>query len=76
MLRGPLTRRYFVSWLAGATAAWPLAARAQKIPLIASLDGDTSHSRASSMYLTQWLNQASAVVSLLSELPGQSIQKI
>jgi hypothetical protein len=37
---------------------------------------NTSHSRASSMHLIQWLNQASAVGSLLGELPGQSIQKI
>ena len=28
------------------------------------------------MHLIQWLNQASAVGSLLGKLPGQSIQKI
>src|SRR5215468_2343957 len=33
-------------------------------------NNNTSHSRASSMHLTQWLDQASAVGSLLSELPG------
>src|SRR5437016_107550 len=39
-------------------------------------NNNTSHSRASSMHMTQWLDQASAVGSLLGELPGQSIQKI
>src|SRR5262249_3227860 len=38
-------------------------------------NNNTSHSRASSMHLTQWLDQTSAVGSLLGELPGQSIRR-
>ena len=54
----------------------PLVGKARRYSFSPLTNNNTSHSRASSMHLTQWLDQASAVGSLLSELPGQSIQKI
>src|SRR5215472_1446657 len=56
-----------------AADAAPASMRAPQACSFSSLtNNNTSHSRASSMHLTQWLDQASAVGSLLSELPGQS----
>jgi len=53
--------------------ATPASMRAPQACSLSPLtNNNTSHSRASSMHLTQWLDQASAVGSLLSELPGQS----
>src|SRR5262249_16183381 len=54
-----------------AADAAPASMRApQACPFSPLTNNNTSHSRASSMHLTQWLDQASAVGSLLSELPG------
>ena len=56
-----------------AADAAPASMRAPQACSLSPLtNNNTSHSRASSMHLTQWLDQASAVGSLLSELPGQS----
>src|SRR5437764_9997431 len=60
MLRGPFTRRYFVSCLGGAAGAWPLAARAQlAMPVIGFLNTGTREGFAHLLAaFHQSLNQA------------------
>jgi hypothetical protein len=45
MLRGPVSRRYFVSLLASGAVAWPLVARAQQaaMPVVGFLSGRLSN---------------------------------
>src|SRR6266436_3037212 len=64
MLRGPITRRYFVSCLGGAAVAWPLAARAQQValPVIGYLNFGSPESDASRLTgLRRGLNQSGYV---------------